>query len=245
MTDEEKLEYAIEKEKIGKRIEFIEFVENIVSAVKEERPYFFNRMGDGTVWLLRKIVNPVGAFRYPDGNFCAKDSVEYLLQGTLEAIRNADMSGTFKNDINLYYYLNDNGCDIPKIRFHAFYNRSLQCYPAFVTEVFRKKKLLLIGSKALAYQKYLEAMIPEVRSIVYPGEALLETQKDCERILGFIERASFDVGIVSMGIWADIILHKIKKCGKIGIDYGNTMNLQLIGETYITLGNDVIGALPG
>ena len=231
MNNEEKLVYAQEKEKIGERIDLPELITRLVDIANANKPFYMLRLGDCTVRILRgdplKMTDP---FAHPGGNFCDKESAEYLVNGMREAIDNVDMCGIFKNDADIFMGIESSGVKIPLVRFHAFNNLLFACDKRFVDAILRTKKLLIINNRAAQYKKILDETLPESNSIVFPGDAALKNKSDCEKVLEFVRTADYEVAIVSMGMWADKILHEVKKAGKIGIDYGHALDHHIIGQ---------------
>ena len=216
------------------RISLEQAIDSVINVVENKVPFSLIRIGDGEIDVLSGKPCNYDLWVYPGNNHCRRDSTSFLVEKTRDATKSADILGIFEGDIWTYEILKKIGCsyeDKPEV--YAFGNLHLVTRKNFVDEILRKRSLLLVGNSMKRWgNEILKLKIPESKFIVYEGTTLIYTKEDFNSVIDFIKENldSFEIALISMGVWAGSIIAEIKKMGKIGIDFGHAPDHMLIGE---------------
>ncbi len=227
-----------------KRVNLEDIITDIINACNEKKPFSMIRLGDGEIEVLKGTMIGQALWVHPANNHCQKNSAQFLVDRTRQAVKNADCLGIFAGDKWTYDAMKKAGCEAnDRPEFYAFGNIHLVTRKNFVDEVLKKRRLALVGNSMERWDKeILKQKIPNAQSIVSLGKNLIYTKEDYDNIVRFLKdnKDKYDVALISMGVWAEALVDEVKKLGKVGIDFGHAADHQIIGEYEINLKYDSI-----
>jgi hypothetical protein len=200
------------------------------SALREQRPYSFIRLGDGELLTLaQERVLPLDTIRMA-GAFLPKAGVTVpdlaARDALLFALRNASLVGIPVSRMPYFQPLfvqivRTYGIPLESLKLTtSTMNYSLDDH-GYMMKLMEGRKILVIGNVAPQLAAFLRKNGMAVTGVISPVRGF----RDAERVIGIAAGYSFDLALVAAGIAAvPICVRLAAMTGKVAIDFGSLAN---------------------
>lgn len=213
-----------------------EIVALIISALNEKKPLSLIRLGDGELLTMSQEVLKSTEQVLQEGPFLNYAGVQIpnleVRDQLVEAVRGATVVGIpllrLPNFQPLAFSVfRAYGLDYHHLNLtHSTINYSIyleHCLSKIVTG----RRVLMVGNKAGPMAELFTANGIEVAGAVSPVQGI----HDIPRVMAEVAAQDFDIALVSAGVPAVIIVHKIaSELGKVAIDFGHLADSMVKGE---------------